>query len=299
MQVQQYRLVDSMPAPADVVAMYKDKGIAAMRLFDPNPTALTALKGSQIQVAVGIKNEDLASIACSQAAADQWVITNVAAYSDVLIKYITAENEAIPGPNAQYVLPATQNLLDSLTTAGLSSKIRVTTVVAMSADEVTDMMSPIVSFLSSNGSPFLVNVYPYLTYTANPGQIPLPYALFTSEGPVVQDGNLSCQNLFDAMVNTLYSALEKTGGSSVEIVVSESGWPSAGSDAATVGNAQTYVHNFIAHATSGNDTPKRPGKPIEAFVFAMFNEDLKPGEATEGNLGLFFPNKEPVHVFHV
>lgn len=301
-------VADNLPAPADVVAMYKDKGIAAMRLFDPNPAALTALKGSQIQVAVGLKNEDLASIAGSQAAADQWVATNVAPYSDVLIKYITAGNEVIPGPNAQYVLPAMQNLFNSLTAAGLSSKIRVTTAVAMNvlgpsfppstgafSDEVMGVMSPIVSFLSRNGSPFLANVYPYFAYTENQGQIALPYALFTSEGPVVQDGNLSYQNLFDAMVDTLYSALEKTGGSNVEIVVSESGWPSAGSDAATVANAQTYVHNFIAHATSGNGTPKRPGKPIEAFVFAMFNEDLKPGDATERNFGLFFPNKDPVY----
>ncbi|CAN6483561.1 unnamed protein product [Victoria cruziana] len=274
-------VANNLPAPADVVAMYNDKGIAAMRLFDPNLAALIALKGSQIQVALGVKNEDLASIAGSQAAADQ--------------PYITVVNEAVPGPNAQYILPAMQNLLNS-TTAGLSSKIRVTMVVARSvlgpsyppstgafSDDVMGVMSPIVSNLSSNGSPFLANVHPYFACTVNPGQIALPYALFNSEGPIVQDGNLSYQNLFDAMVDTLYSALEKTGGSSVEIVVSESGWPS------------TCVHNFIAHATSANGTPKRPGKPIEAFVFAMFNEDLKPGNATERNFGLFFPNKEPVY----
>ncbi|CAN6483562.1 unnamed protein product [Victoria cruziana] len=185
-----------------------------------------------------------------------------------------------------------QNLLNSLTTADLNSKIRVTTVVAMSvlgpsyppstgafSDEVTGVMSPIFSFLSSNSYPFLANVYPYFAYTVNPGQIALPYALFTSKGPVVQDGNLSYQNLFDAMVDTLYSALEKTGGSNVEIVVSESGWPSAGSGAATL-----QMPRLV------NGTPKRPGKPIEASVFAMFNED-----ATERNFGLFFPNKDPVY----
>ncbi|XP_031498553.1 glucan endo-1,3-beta-glucosidase-like [Nymphaea colorata] len=301
-------VADNLPAPVDVVKLFTDKGIAAMRLYEPNTDALTALKGSPIEVMLGVRNEDLASIAGSQAAADDWVHTNVAAYSDVKIKYITAGNEVIPGPNSQYVLPAMQNLLKSLTAASLSSSIRVSTVVSMSvlgssyppsqgafSDVTAAVMSDIVSFLSSNGSPFLANVYPYFAYTGSPGQIALPYALFAGDAPVVQDGALSYHNLFDAMVDALYSALEKAGGSSVGIVISESGWPSAGSDAATVANAQAYVNNFISHVTSGDGTPKRPGKPIEAYVFAMFNENQKPGEAVEQNFGLFYPSMQPVY----
>ncbi|KAF3789986.1 Glucan endo-1-3-beta-glucosidase acidic isoform PR-O [Nymphaea thermarum] len=163
------------------------------------------------------------------------------------------------------------------------------------SDEMATVMSSIVSFLSSNGSPFLANVYPYFSYTGSPGQIALPYALFSGDAPVVQDGTLSYHNLFDAMVDALYSALEKAGGASVWIVISESGWPSAGSDAATVENAQAYVNNFISHVTSSDGTPKRPGQPIDAYVFAMFNEDQKPGDAVERNFGLFFPSMLPVY----
>jgi len=86
------------------------------------------------------------------------------------------------------------------------------------------------------------------------------------------------------------------GGSSVPIVVSESGWPSAGGDASTtVTNAQTYNQNLINHVGTG--TPKRPGA-IEAYIFAMYNEDQKQGAETEKNFGLFYPNQQPVYTIN-
>lgn len=40
---------------------------------------------------------------------------------------------------------------------------------------------------------------------------------------MVNDGSLNYHNLFDALVDATYSALEKVGEASVNIVVSESG----------------------------------------------------------------------------
>ncbi|KAJ1420655.1 Glycoside hydrolase family 17 [Sesbania bispinosa] len=95
------------------------------------------------------------------------------------------------------------------------------------------------------------------------------------------------------MLDSIYAALEKVDASNVQVVVSESGWPSAGGDGATTENAATYYANLINHANSGSGTPKRPGGPIETYLFAMFDENQKPGAETERHFGLFTPDKSP------
>ncbi|PNX73350.1 glucan endo-1,3-beta-glucosidase-like protein [Trifolium pratense] len=150
-------------------------------------------------------------------------------------------------------------------------------------------ITPIVNFLARNGAPLLANVYTYFAYIGNKQDIPLDYALFKQQG--IND--VGYQNLFDAQLDSIYAALEKVGGSNVKIIVSETGWPSVGEDSATTGNAATYYANLISHVKSGNGTPMRPGQAIEAYLFALFDENQKPGAATEQHFGLFNPNKSP------
>ncbi|PHU29629.1 Glucan endo-1,3-beta-glucosidase [Capsicum chinense] len=89
----------------------------------------------------------------------------------------------------------------------------------------------------------------------------------------------------------MYFAIEKARGPNVEIVVSETGWPSEGNPSATKENAQTYYRNLVNHVKGGVGIPKKPGKIIETYLFAMFDENQKQGEATEKHFGLFYPNK--------
>jgi hypothetical protein len=123
--------------------------------------------------------------------------------------------------------------------------------------------------------------------------IDINYALFTSSGTVVQDGGKAYQNLFDALVDTFSYALESAGAGSVGIVVSETGWPSAGAPDATVRNAQTYNQKLINHVRNG--TPKMP-QQLETYIFAMFNENQKSGLETEKHFGLFNPDKSPAYL---
>ncbi|KAF9592486.1 hypothetical protein IFM89_015057 [Coptis chinensis] len=199
------RDANNLPSPQQVVALYRARSIGRMRIYDPNQEVLQALRGSNIELILGVPNTDL----------------------------------------------------------------------------------------QHTRAPILVNIYPYFSHISTP-TISLSYALFTNPSTEFTDSgnNLPYQNLFDAQLDSFYSALERASGSTLEIVVSESGWPSAGGTATTIDNARTYNQNLIQHASRGS--PKRPGRPIEIYLFAMFNENLKNPEF-ERNFGLFFPNQQPVY----
>ncbi|KAL4204258.1 hypothetical protein AMTRI_Chr01g131220 [Amborella trichopoda] len=287
-------LGDNLPPPNEVVALYQSKEIKKMRLYDPNTTVLEALRGSDIQAAAN-----------TSYAAD-WVRTNVQAYFPAVdIRYIVVSNEVIPGPEAGNVLPAMQNVYNAIKSAGLQDSIKVSTSVASNvigtsyppsagsfSSESSSTMTSIVGFLSSTGVPLLLNVYPYFNYIGNTRDIQLEYALFTANFDVLIDGQFKYRNLFDAMVDSVYAAMENVGGRGVPLVASDSGWPSVGGAAATIDNDQTYNSNLVQHVDQG--TLRRVGRPLETYVFAMFNENNK-AAGIEQNFGLFNPNKQPVY----
>uniref|UniRef100_A0A3Q7EF39 Glucan endo-1,3-beta-D-glucosidase n=1 Tax=Solanum lycopersicum TaxID=4081 RepID=A0A3Q7EF39_SOLLC len=248
---------------------------------------------------LGIPNSDVKHIASSGENSRWWVEKNVRAfYRDVNIKYIVVGNGISPFKDTSdltsHLKAAMSRTYNSVYFTGLGYNINVTTSIDMTLmgksyppshgsfrDDARKFFDPIVEFLRNTNAPLLLN----FSYSSNPGQISLPYALFTAPNVVVQDGLYQYRNLFDAMVDSVYAAIDQIPGrpdqSSIRIIVSETGWPSAGGFGATTENAATCLRNLIQHAKMG--TPRKP-VPIETYLFAMFDEK---------HFGLFSPNKQP------
>lgn len=302
-------LGDNLPPPSTSISRLKEIKINKIRVFQPDKEVLAALHNFGVSVIVGTYNQDLESLASGESAAVAWVEANILRHtSAVEIACVAAGNEVYPGQLAQYIPGAMRNLDAALAAANLS--IPVSTAVSMQtlsasyppsagefADAAKPLMSQIAQFLSSKKYPLLVNVYPYFARAGDPLNVRLEYALFQQGATAVRDGRNVYLNLFDAMADAAYAALEKVGASDVEIVVSETGWPTEGGRDASVENAETYVNNLIGHVSSGKGTPGRPGKEIEAYIFAMFNENLK-GEGVEQHWGLHYPNLTEAYRLH-
>lgn len=297
-----------LPPAGQVVTLMKSNNIGKMKIFQADRDALKAFANSGIEVIVGVGNNELQLISSSQDAANGWVNDNIRPfYPATNIKYIAVGNEVLTGTNyGSYLVPAMRNIQTALQNANLQNNIKVSTTHSSDVsqgypphngvfkDQFKDTMKSVLQFLLDHGSPFMGNIYPHISYINNRAQITLDYALFKSTSTVVTDNGRSYKYLFDALVDTLISAMEALGYPNIPLIVTESGWPSAGVDVATVDNARTYNNNLIRHVLSNEGTPKRPGTSIETYIFALFNEDKKPA-GMEQHFGLFYPNQQHVY----
>ncbi|KAF2285176.1 hypothetical protein GH714_038951 [Hevea brasiliensis] len=145
----------------------------------------------------------------------------------------------------------------------------------------------------------MINIYPYYAYRDSPNNVSLDYALFESSSEVIDPNTgLLYTNMFDAQIDALYFALMALNFRTINVMVTETGWPSKGSPkekAATPDNAQTYNTNLIHHVINNSGTPAKPGEELDVYIFSLFNENRKPGLESERNWGLFYPDQTSVY----
>ncbi|KAG2290953.1 hypothetical protein Bca52824_037622 [Brassica carinata] len=97
-----------------------------------------------------------------------------------------------------------------------------------------------------------------------------------------------------AQVDAVIFAMARLGFKDIEVGVSETGWPSKGDGdevGATVANAAVYNKNLLKRQLQSEGTPLRKNMGLDVYLFALFNEDLKPGPTSERNYGLYQPDE--------
>ncbi|KAK9270626.1 hypothetical protein L1049_026208 [Liquidambar formosana] len=303
-------LGNNLPPPKKVAQLLQSTLIEKVKIYDTNPEILEAFSNTGIDLIVAVENYHVSNISRDSSTADEWFATRVLPFipatSIVAIavgnEYLTTDGDQL---DPKELVQAIQNLHAVLVSRGLDRKIKVTTPHSMAvlassfppsastfATNLMPTMTDIVGFLADTGAPFMVNAYPYFAYRDNPGKIDLEYALLGNATGVRDPKGYVYNNMLDAQIDAVRSAISALGfgNRTVEIMLSESGWPSKGdtSDhAATPEHAKTYNTRLIERAQSNKGTPMKPKDKVEVFVFALFNENKKNGGVSERNFGIF------------
>ncbi|KAG2627196.1 glucan endo-1,3-beta-glucosidase 14-like [Panicum virgatum] len=307
------QIANNLPHPAQVSGLLQSLNVNRVKLYDADPAVLTAFAGTGVEFIVG--NEDLQNLTDARKAR-AWVAQHVQPFlPGTRITCITVGNEVLSGKDTaamQNLLPAMQAVHQAVADLGLAGQVNVSTAHSVNIlassyppssgafrEELAQYIQPILNFHAEVRSPFLVNAYPFFAYKASPGSVSLPYVLFEpNPGVVDPNTNLTYDNMLYAQIDAVYAAMKAMGHTDLTVRISETGWPSKGDDdevGATVANAAAYNGNLMKRIAMGQGTPLKPDVPIDVFVFALFNEDMKPGPASERNYGLFYPNGTPVY----
>ncbi|XP_051147452.1 glucan endo-1,3-beta-D-glucosidase-like [Andrographis paniculata] len=302
-------VADNLPPPEATVKLLQSTSIEKVRLYGADPAIIKALANTGIGIVIGASNGDIPALASDPNFAGNWVNSNVLAYypaSRIIV--VSVGNEVVTSPDQNLVaqlLPAMQNVQNAINAASLGGKIKVSTVHSMAVLSQSEppsagafgygaTMKALLQFHSANAAPFMINPYPYFAYQSDPRPDTLAFCLFQPNAGRVDSGTgIKYMNMFDAQVDAVHSALKGMGSEDVEIVVAETGWPYKG-DSNEIGpsldNAKAYNGNLIKHLRSKVGTPLMPGKSVDTYLFALYDENMKPGPGSERSFGLFKPD---------
>lgn len=286
-----------------------------MKLYDADSRVLSSFANSNVEFIIAIGNENIVNMTDSSNA-QAWIRQNVQPYlPQTKITCITVGNEVFSSKDTTLMsnlLPAMQSVYEALVTLGLDKQVNVSTAHSTAilgnsyppsagsfGEDLAQYLQPLLNFHSQIKSPFLINAYPFFAYKANPDSISLEYVLFEPNSGVTDTNtNLHYDNMLYAQIDSVYSAMKAMGHTDIDVRISETGWPSKGDSdepGASIENAATYNGNLLKRIAMNQGTPLKPSVPVDVYVFALFNEDMKPGPTSERNYGLFYPNATPVY----
>ncbi|KAJ1259204.1 hypothetical protein BS78_10G136600 [Paspalum vaginatum] len=308
---------NNLPAPAQVVQLLSSLRIGKVRIYDVNPQVLSAFAGTGIELIVTVPDDLVPGMAASASQALQWLTAGVRPYFPATrVTGIAVGNEVFTGDDQQLkasLVPAMRNLHAALAQLGMDAYVRVSTANSLAVlatsyppsqgvftQDAAPYMAQLLRFLADTSAPFWINAYPYFAYKDDPSRVSLDYALSNPYhvGAVDPYTHLQYTSMLCAQVDAVTFAAARLGYGNVPVHVSETGWPSKG-DAdeagASVENARQYNRNLLLRQVSGEGTPLRPKLRLEVYLFALFNEDMKPGPTSERNYGLYQPDMSMVY----
>ncbi|KAK3405894.1 hypothetical protein EUGRSUZ_K02112 [Eucalyptus grandis] len=289
------QLCNNLPSSPDAVRLIKKRlSSKSVKLYDANPQILLALRNTGLEVCAMVPNELIANISADQALSDHWVGSNIIPfYPDTKIRHLLVGNEILSDPGNRHRIRNVKVGISMAMETLEGSSVYPPSNGSFRSDISGSVMKPMLQFLSETKSDLhffffffgresylYFDAYPYFHWAKVPEKINLDYALFESKSITYKDPGtgLVYTNLFDQMVDSMVFAMKKLGYPNVQILMAETGWP---------------IKKLTARPPVG--TPARPRRAMQGFIFALFNENQKPGPTTERHFGLLYPNGSKVY----
>ncbi|CAA6665850.1 unnamed protein product [Spirodela intermedia] len=265
------QVANNLPPPDHVLALLTSIKISKARIYDTNPQILSTFATPQ---------------------ALQWVMTHVKPYFPATkISGIAVGNEVYTTDDPWDSIATSWSLLP-IPWRFSAAPILLCRLIPARAGQ---FYRSFLQFLAATGSPFWINAYPYFAYKEDPNRVSLGYALLNPNAGLPDPyTRLNYDNMLYAQVDAVIFAMAKMGFGGIEVRVSETGWPSKGDPdevGATAENAEAYNRNLLLRQLRNEGTPLRPNQGLDVYLFALFNEDLKPGPTSERNYGLYQPTE--------
>ncbi|CAI9091634.1 OLC1v1026707C1 [Oldenlandia corymbosa var. corymbosa] len=313
---------NNLPTPEQVAStLLSHLHVSSVHLLNPTPAAIRAFSYSNISLLLTIPNDLISSFAANISSATQWVYTYVLPFhprarislislgSDV-VSSLPSMLDPTTDPST-LLIPAMRNLQQSLYVLGIrtipvsttfSYISIITTTFPPSSAEFQEpinnlLIKPVLQFLDENNSSFLIDIHPFNVYKLR-SEIPVGFALFQDIPYNFRDDAITgarYRNLFDMMVDGVIAALANFGHQNIPMIVTQTGWPSAGEDGdgseVSPAFAQIYLKGLISHLKSGLGTPLRKDGLAEVYVYELFDEasDVINSNRTE-MWGILYPN---------
>lgn len=307
--------ITSKPKPERIATTIPSLGFASVRFLNPDPALTRSFTYTNTTLLLTIPNPLVPPIAANRSNALRWLNLHVVPfYPRARITTISVGNDFLsastPGFSSSHLLRAIRNVHLALLDLGIR-KISVSTSFSFTNaisrpfppssaefhEPASDnLIKPFLQFLRDTNSSFLINSYPYNVYRSN-ADIPIAFALF-QELPFNFRDDLTTgvryRNLFEMMVDAVNSAIAVMGYENIPLIVSETGWPSSGDASEVDANtayAEMYLKGLVAHLKSGLGTPLRKEGVAEAYIFELFDKEVRPGVSQpERQWGILYPN---------
>ncbi|KAE8734096.1 putative glucan endo-1,3-beta-glucosidase A6 [Hibiscus syriacus] len=274
---------NNLPSPYQTIETVRSMNAGRIKLYDSDHEILKLLSGTNIHVSTMVPNNDIIRIASSQAAAEQWVQSNVLDfYPGTMIRFVLVGNEVLSHDGRIWpsLVPAMRRIKNSLNAHDIKN-VKVSTSLAMNVLQST--------------------FPPSSAWSSNSRNIRLDFALFRgTANQTDHNTSLVYTNLLDQMLDSVIFAMRKLGYPDIRLAVGETGWPNAGDMdqvGANINNAATYNRKLIQKRTTKPPigTPARPGAVIPTFISSLYDENQRAGPTTERHWGLLRSNGTPIY----